>query len=60
MKFIDIFEYYLAAYAAQHARIACAELLKDTTSCSFCRLSLSSGCKCAELQEQFEIIILIL
>jgi len=28
MKFIDIFEYYLAAYAAQHARIACAELLK--------------------------------
>jgi hypothetical protein len=28
MKFIDIFEYYLAAYASQHARIACAELLK--------------------------------
>lgn len=27
-KFIDIFEYYLAAYAAQHARVACAELLK--------------------------------
>jgi hypothetical protein len=28
MKFIDIFEYYLAAYAAQHARMPCAELLK--------------------------------
>jgi len=28
MKFIDIFEYYLAAYASQHARIACGELLK--------------------------------
>jgi len=28
MKFSDIFEYYLAAYASQHARIACAELLK--------------------------------
>lgn len=29
MKFIDIFEYYLAAYASQHARIACTELLKS-------------------------------
>ena len=29
MKFIDIFEYYLAAYASQHARISCAELLKS-------------------------------
>jgi hypothetical protein len=28
MKFIDIFEYYLAAYASQRARILCAELLK--------------------------------
>lgn len=28
MKFIDIFEYYLAAYTSQHARIACGELLK--------------------------------
>lgn len=28
LKFIDIFEYYLAAYAAQHARIPCGELLK--------------------------------
>ena len=28
LKFIDIFEYYLAAYAARHARIACGELLK--------------------------------
>jgi hypothetical protein len=28
MKFIDIFEYYLAAYASQHAKISCAELLK--------------------------------
>ena len=28
LKFIDIFEYYLAAYASQHARLACAELTK--------------------------------
>ena len=27
-KFIDIFEYFLAAYASQHARVACAELIK--------------------------------
>ncbi|CAF5158570.1 unnamed protein product, partial [Rotaria magnacalcarata] len=59
-KFIDIFEYYLAAYASQHARIACAELLKNTTTCSFCKLTLSSGCKCVELQEQFDIIMFIL
>lgn len=34
--------------------------LTDTISCSFCKLPLSSACKCMELQEQFEIIILIL
>lgn len=28
IKFIDIFEHYLAAYASQHAKIACGELLK--------------------------------
>jgi hypothetical protein len=33
MKFIDIFEYYLAAYACQHARIACAELIKGSFAC---------------------------
>ena len=30
LKFINIFEYYLAAYASQHARIACGELLKGS------------------------------
>lgn len=30
LKFIDIFEYYLGAYASQHARVACAELLKSS------------------------------
>jgi hypothetical protein len=30
MKFVDIFEYYLAAYASQHARVACAELSKSS------------------------------
>ena len=28
LKFIDIFQYYLGAFAAQQARIACAELIK--------------------------------
>jgi hypothetical protein len=35
LKFIDIFEYYLAAYASQHARIACGELLKGLFVHSF-------------------------
>lgn len=40
MKFIDIFEYYLAAYAAQHARVACAELLKGSSHAAItCRYS---------------------
>ena len=34
LKFIEIFEYYLGAYAAQQARIACAELIKGLTSIS--------------------------
>lgn len=38
LKFIEIFEYYLGAYAAQQARIACAELIKGFLSiCSDCR-----------------------
>jgi len=35
-KFIDIFEYYLAAYASQHAKIACGELLKGSTATFDC------------------------
>lgn len=42
-KFIDIFEHYLAAYGAQHARIACAELLKG----------LWSGCAAMYLHSTF-------
>ena len=34
-KFIDIFEYYLAAYASQHARLACAELTKGGSTASW-------------------------
>lgn len=35
LKFIDIFEYYLGAYAAQQARIACAELTKGNFVVAF-------------------------